>query len=424
MDYGKDTQKTRKGNNMSYLLFLTAIALSSIAAFYAVIGLMSIFAASAIPIAIMGGTLEAAKLVVASWLYRNWKEVPALLKVYFTTALVILMLLTSMGIFGYLSKAHLDQAVPTGDVVSKLELIDQKIKTQRENIDAARKAITQMDAQVDQTLSRTTDDRGAERAVQIRRNQARERNQLLGEIQKSQEEIARLNNERAPIAAEVRKVEAEVGPIKYIAALIYGDNPGQDLLEKAVRWVIIMIVLVFDPLAVLMLIAWNREQRFNPMQDPGIKAFFERGRAVARALDKGDPIPEKYDGHEGMGSMSEPEVDKHAYLKKKWVWKVPGVDPVGPIVAKPEEPHPQPKLFDDWDDKIYKRAEIEGIPVPEKTEEFLKKVEDIKEDPLPDTQIVQTSPFSAKEDEFTLSPASDTKEIVKKPISGRPPKYK
>jgi hypothetical protein len=137
---------------MSLLLFITAIALSSIAAFYAVIGLMSIFAAAAIPIAIMGATLEASKLVVASWLYRNWNQVPLLLKTYFTTALVILMLLTSMGIFGYLSKAHLDQAVPTGDAVAKLELVDEKIKTQRENIDAARKAINQLDAQVDQIL--------------------------------------------------------------------------------------------------------------------------------------------------------------------------------------------------------------------------------------------------------------------------------
>ncbi len=404
---------------MSLLLFITAIALSSIAAFYAVVGLMSIFAAAAIPIAIMGATLEASKLVVASWLYRNWNSVPLLLKTYFTTALVILMLLTSMGIFGYLSKAHLDQAVPTGDAVAKLELVDEKIKTQRENIDAARKAINQLDAQVDQILGRSEDSRGAERAVQIRRNQARERARLIADIQSAQTEIARLNNERGPIAAEVRKVEAEVGPIKYIAALIYEEQANDEALEKAVRWVIIMIVLVFDPLAVLMLIAWNREQKLNPMRDPGVAEFFRRGKEVAQALDKGEPIPEKY-----QNDVKVEEVDKHAYLKKKWSWKVPGVEPVGPLVAKPEEPHPQPELFEDWDEKIYKRAEIENIPVPPKTEEFLKKVEEIKEEPLQETNIVQTSPFSAKEDEFTLTPESDTKEIVRKPISGRPSKYK
>ncbi len=160
---------------MSFLLFATAITLSAIAAFYAVAGLVAIFAASAIPIMIMGGALESAKLVVASWLYRNWKEIPVLMKSYFTIALVILMMLTSMGIFGYLSKAHLDQAVPTGDISAKLNLIDEKIKTQKENIDAARKQLSQLDQQVDQTLSRTTEASGVDRAVQIRRSQNRER---------------------------------------------------------------------------------------------------------------------------------------------------------------------------------------------------------------------------------------------------------
>jgi hypothetical protein len=409
---------------MSLLLFITAIALSSIAAFYAVIGLMSIFAAAAIPIAIMGATLEASKLVVASWLYRNWNQVPLLLKTYFTTALVILMLLTSMGIFGYLSKAHLDQAVPTGDAVAKLELVDEKIKTQRENIDAARKAINQLDAQVDQILGRSEDSRGAERAVQIRRNQARERARLIADIQSAQEEIARLNNERGPIAAEVRKVEAEVGPIKYIAALIYEEQANDEALEKAVRWVIIMIVLVFDPLAVLMLIAWNREQKLNPMRDPGVAEFFRRGKEVARALDKGEPIPEKYQDDVKVKETADDTVDKYAYLKTPFSHFKNLKPMVATPVEKPEEPHPQPQLFDDWDDKIYKRAEIENIPVPQKTEEFLKKIEEIKEEPVQETNIVQTSPFSAKEDEFTLTPESDTKEIVKKPISGRPSKYK
>jgi hypothetical protein len=246
---------------MTYLLLTTALVLSAIAAFYAVAGLVAIFAASALSIMVMGGALETAKLVVASWLYRNWKEIPVLMKTYFTIALLILMMLTSMGIFGYLSKAHLDQAVPTGDITAKLNLIDEKIKTQKENIDAARKQLSQLDLQVDQTLNRTTEASGVDRSVQIRRSQTKERASLYREIETSQTEIAKLNQERAPIATEVRKVEAEVGPIKYIAALLYGDNPETDLLEKAVRWVIIMIVIVFDPLAVLMLVAANWQMR-------------------------------------------------------------------------------------------------------------------------------------------------------------------
>lgn len=416
---------------MSFLLFATAMTLSAIAAFYAVAGLVAIFAASAVPIMIMGGALETAKLVVASWLYRNWKEIPVLMKTYFTIALTILMLLTSMGIFGYLSKAHLDQAVPTGDIQAKLNLIDEKISTQKENINAARKQIAQLDSIAEQAVSRTADSTGLERANQIRRGQAKERSKLFAEIETSQAEIAKLNQERAPIAAEVRKVEAEVGPIKYIAALIYGDELNDNLLESAVRIVIIMIVLVFDPLAVLMLIAWNREQKkVNPLDDPGIKAFFDRGKEVARALDKGEPIPEKYQDDVNVAKVEEtPEIDKHAYLKKKWVWKVPGVTPVGPMVYKPEEPVEQPKLFDDWEESLYKRVEQESKQttpptqeVPEKTQEFLQTVEKIKEEPIGNMTLVSETPFSAKEEEFTLN--SDIKEILEKPTNGRPERYK
>jgi flagellar basal body-associated protein FliL len=252
---------------MTYLLFASALGLSACAAYYSVMGLVAIFAASVVPIFIMGTLLEASKLVVASWIYRNWKDIPLMMKSYFTIALVILMMLTSMGIFGYLSKAHLDQNIPSGDVAAKLALIDEKIKTEKENINASRKEITQLDQQVDQTIGRTTDDKGAERAIAIRKGQQKDRQRILKEISDSQTKLAGYNEERAPIASEVRKVEAEVGPIKYIAALIYGDNPESDVLEKAVRWVIIMIVSVFDPLAVLLLIAANWQQKRDSEDD-------------------------------------------------------------------------------------------------------------------------------------------------------------
>ena len=265
---------------MTYLLFGTALGLSAVAAYYSIMGLVAIFAAAATPIFIMGSLLEVSKLVVASWLYRSWKKIPKLMMAYFTVALVVLMMLTSMGIFGYLSKAHLDQAVPTGDVAAKLSLIDEKIKTEKDNIDAARKQIAQLDSQVDSTLSRTTDDKGAERAVAIRRGQQKERARLLSEIGESQAKVAKLNEERAPIASEVRKVEAEVGPIKYIAALIYDNPQEENVLEKAVRIVIMMIVLVFDPLAVLLLIAANWQMK----QEQGEIAY-----VPALVADVGEP---------------------------------------------------------------------------------------------------------------------------------------
>ena len=240
---------------LAYLTLLSGLAISAVAIWYSVAGLVSIFAAAAIPIIIMGTVLELSKLVATVWLKRNWQRSPILIRVYLLTAIAVLMLLTSMGIFGFLSKAHLDQSVPTGDVVAKVALIDEKIKTEKDNIEAARRALAQMDLQVDQVLGRTNDSKGAERAVQIRRNQAKERASLQADISKSQSVIAELNQERAPVAAELRKVEAEVGPIKYIAALIYGDDPDNNLLEKAVRWVIIVIVLVFDPLAVILLLS-------------------------------------------------------------------------------------------------------------------------------------------------------------------------
>lgn len=259
---------------MTYLLFAVALALSTVAAWYAIAGLIAIFAASVIPIAIMGSLLEASKLVVASWLYRSWKEIPLLMKSYFTIALVTLMLLTSMGIFGFLSKAHLDQAVPTGDVMAKLEIIDEKIRTQRENLDANRQAIAQLDKQVNETLSRSTNTGGAERSVQIRRNQQAERTRILKDIGTTQTEISKLQEERAPIAAEVRKVEAEVGPIKYIAELIYGEEAKDStILEKAVRFVILMIVFVFDPLAVLLLVAANWQMKKDREGKVVAKAF-------------------------------------------------------------------------------------------------------------------------------------------------------
>ena len=245
---------------MAILLYFTAIVLSGIAAYYSVIGLTAIFAAAAIPVAVMGGSLEVAKLVVASWLYRFWRHIPILMRVYFTTALLILMLITSMGIFGYLSKAHLDQAVPTGDVVAEVALLDEKIKTQRDNIEFARRALAQMDATVDQTISRSTTEQGADKASALRRSQARERAVLQKDIGTAQKEISKLNEQRAPVAAELRKVEAEVGPIKYLAALIYGDNTDENQLERAVRWFIILLIFVFDPLAVLMLIAASLTQ--------------------------------------------------------------------------------------------------------------------------------------------------------------------
>jgi len=239
------------------ITFSTALALSVIAAYFSVIGLMAIFAAAATPIAVMGAALEAAKVVAASWTYRNWLTAPRALKYYLVLSVIVLSLITSMGIFGYLSKAHLDQSLPSSDVLAKVSLLDEKIKIERDNIETNRKSIKQFDEAVDQIMSRSEDSRGAERAVSLRRSQQKERIRLVQEIEVSNKALKKLSDERAPIAAELRKLEVEVGPLKYIAAFFYGDNPDTNDLERAVRGVIITLIFVFDPLAILLLISAN-----------------------------------------------------------------------------------------------------------------------------------------------------------------------
>jgi len=369
---------------MTFLLFTVALSLSAVAAYYAIFGLMAIFAGATIPIAIMGGLLECSKLTVASWLYQNWKEIPKLFKTYFLIALIILMMLTSMGIFGYLSKAHLDQAVPTGDIQAKLSLIEEKLAVEKGNIDAARKQISQMDSINDQTINRTNDAKGVERANQIRQSQQKERTRLLAEIGKTQERIAKLNEEKAPIASQVRKVEAEVGPIKYIAALIYGDTINTTLLEKAVRIVIIMIVAVFDPLAVLLLVAanWN------------LKNF--------RSKNKPLKVEEKSDlffGREGFLEKGNPPfpVMKQDPIVKENI-SIPDPSPE-PLISQPEisnselEDSPLKLEIDeptkDWEPELYTNQkelgryleETQGIQ-PSKTKSFLKKIQSLYKEPI------------------------------------------
>ena len=257
----------------AFTMLLTALILSIVAAYYSIVGLTAIFSAAVIPIIIMGASLELGKIMATVWLHNNWQRASWKFKSYLVPAVLFLMLLTSMGIFGFLSKAHTDQNLVSGDVQSKIAIYDEKIKTARENIEANRKQLKQMDEAVDQVMGRSTDEKGADKAVSVRKNQSRDRVALAKDIEANQKLVAKLNDEAAPIRAEVRKVEAEVGPIKYIAALIYGDNPDTNILERAVRWVIILIVVVFDPLALCLLLAsqqslrWAREDKLAAIQE-------------------------------------------------------------------------------------------------------------------------------------------------------------
>jgi hypothetical protein len=206
-----------------------------------------------------------------------------------------------MGIFGFLSKAHSDQSLVSGDVQSKIAIYDEKIKTAKENIDANRKALKQMDEAVDQVMGRSQDEKGADKAVGLRRAQQKERARLQSEISTEQKTIAGLTEERAPIAADVRKVEAEVGPVKYIAQFVYGET-NEGLLEKAVTWVIIILIVVFDPLAVILLLA----------SQISFQNFRDR-KVVSESVELGPneyiPDPEEEAFHQKLNSKTTTEGD-------------------------------------------------------------------------------------------------------------------
>ena len=305
-----------------YFTLLVALIIEAVGAYYSVTGLAAIFSGAVIPILIMGGALEVGKVTAAVWLKMYWERASLAYKLYLVPAVALLMVITSMGIFGFLSKAHSDQNLVSGDVIAKIAIYDEKIKTEKENIEANRKALKQMDEGVDQVLGRSTDEKGADKAVAMRRSQQKERSRLQAEILQSQKSIAELSDARAPIAAEVRKVENEVGPIKYIAALIYGDNPDASILERAVSWVIILIVAVFDPLALVLILAAQQSLRWakEEQEEKNIEAFVEQAAMDVlndvQAQEEDTPVEVNKDT-QAEKTEGEPELsfwEKHPYL--------------------------------------------------------------------------------------------------------------
>jgi hypothetical protein len=212
---------------MIYFTFAAAFLLSGIAGYYSVIGLAAIFMGAFWPVIMMGGALEFAKLVTASWLYRNWKTAPFLLRTYLVIAVALLMLITSMGIFGFLAKAHIDSTLDAGANSVELKTLNQQQKI--------------ADERLNYLLARAKDPSTAS-------------NQLDRQIQTTQKELTEINKKRLPLLREENKLVADIGPIKYVADMFF---TGDGAVDKAVRLVIFIIMLVFDPLAVLLLIAAN-----------------------------------------------------------------------------------------------------------------------------------------------------------------------
>ena len=242
------------------LLLFSALAVSAVAGYFSIVGLMAIFPAAAMSILAMGIVLEIAKLVTASWVYRYWDKAALVMKSYFTVAVIILSLITSMGIFGFLSRAHLEHTISVGgDNALRISQLERQISNEQRTITDGETVLAQLDQTV-QTLINYDRIRGDDGALAVRQSQATEREQINNQIQTSLRSIEKIQQELLPLQKEKLDIELEVGPIKYIAEMIYGET-GQDVIDKAVRLIIIMLIFVFDPLAILLVIAANMSLR-------------------------------------------------------------------------------------------------------------------------------------------------------------------
>ena len=278
-----------KNHKLSILTFVTSLAIAAVAAWYSIIGLTTIFSAAVIPIIIMGIVLEVGKLVSAAWVYNHWKETSMLLRTYLVSAIVVLMLITSMGIYGFLSKSHIDAGINTGEISVKIERVDNRIASEQRQIDRAEKNILEMDTTLEKTEYGFFDDSRLEE----RKRQSVEREQLNNIINKAEKNIDGLLDKKSEYELEVKNFEVEVGPIKYIAALIYGDE-AKNYLDNTVRYVILLLIFVFDPLAVLLLISANMSYRKElELYQPKKKEFIESKEELpveVEVEEKGIPV--------------------------------------------------------------------------------------------------------------------------------------
>lgn len=241
--------KNQSRINLDNVLALTAgIAISAISAWYSIVGLTAIFAGAFWSIVIMGATLEIGKIVTATYLYRNWKSLSLLITTYFISAVMILMAITSMGTFGYLSKAHIEHTSDSQNIDAKLERIDQMITRERERIVRAERVQSQLDASINSLIEQKYVVVGLE----ARRKQESERKDIAERIREYQTTIDKLTDEKIPLQQSMRDARREVGPIRYVAELIYGSSD-TELMERSIRGIIILLVLVLDPLAILLI---------------------------------------------------------------------------------------------------------------------------------------------------------------------------
>ena len=230
-----------------FLTLFLALVISGVAAYFSVVGLAAIFAATFIPVVIMGVSLEAGKLVAAAWLHENWSNprVNFLHKSYMTTAVVVLMIITSMGVFGFLAKGHTEQAAAQAPVMLQIAQKEQRLEQLNREIESLNGRQTQLDTAVNSIIANN-----ATGGLRARRQQTSERTEITRGVEAANAEINAINSELVPLKLEVSAAETKLGPIKFIAEAV-----GVTDTEKVVLLFILLLVVVFDPLAVILVLS-------------------------------------------------------------------------------------------------------------------------------------------------------------------------
>ena len=247
---------------INYLAFLTSLLVAGVAAYFSVIGLATIFAGSFWPVVIMAGALEIGKIVTAGFLHIRWSDINNWFKVYLSSAVVVLMLITSLGIFGFLAKANIEQTLQGDRFSLELSIIDKRLDAKEKELSRYEERLEGLDYIIDTARPQ---DRNY-----IDRRQRDERAEIAIDIDNVVAEIVVLNEDKLPLQREQLVQEGEIGPIKYVAEMIYGEDVAKDKLDNAARILIFFIIFAFDPLAILLLVAslgliYRDNEPLNPM---------------------------------------------------------------------------------------------------------------------------------------------------------------
>ena len=232
---------------INQIAFGTSLLVAGVAAYFSVIGLATIFAGSYWPVVVMAGVLEIGKLVTAGFLHLRWSDINRAMRYYLMTSVVVLMLITSLGIFGFLAKANIEQTLQGDSYSLELSILDKRLDAKEKELGRFEERLANLDFIID---TARPEDRNY-----IDRRQRDERAQIATDIDLVVSEIVQLNEEKMPIQREQLVQEGEIGPIKYVAEMLYGEDVAKDKLDNAARILIFFIIFAFDPLAVLLLVA-------------------------------------------------------------------------------------------------------------------------------------------------------------------------